>query len=72
MLFTISFGNLKSGIPYTNSPPNLSYLSYIVTSIPSFARNAAHVSPAGPPPIIATFLLLVLILFSINLFSNSL
>ena len=36
----------------------------MVTLIPSFARNAAHVRPAGPPPTTATFLFFF-VLFSI-------
>ena len=53
---TLLFGRRNSGIPYDKTPPALWSASKIVTSYPSFARSPAHVSPAGPEPITATFL----------------
>ena len=49
-------GNLNSGIPYAKTPPILSFFSKIVTSYPFLASSNATVRPAGPEPIIATFI----------------
>ena len=43
-------------MPYTSTPPILCSASKIVTWCPSLIRSPATVSPAGPPPTIATFL----------------
>ena len=53
---TISLFSLNSGIPCVSIPPASLYFSYIVTFIPFFAKKAPAVSPAGPLPIMATFL----------------
>ncbi len=48
--------NLKPGIPYVKSPPALFCLSNNSTSTPSLSKNVAADNPAGPAPMIATFL----------------
>ena len=42
------------GMPYLNSPPALSLLSYTVTLCPRLFNSCATVSPEGPLPITAT------------------
>ena len=59
-MYPISFsttfsGNLSSGIPYVNHPPNLGASSNTVTLYPLFASSVAAERPLGPEPIIATF-----------------
>ena len=56
-LTTSSLGSLNSGIPYTSTPPGSWSASNMVTSYPFLAKSPAQVSPAGPDPIIATFIL---------------
>ena len=53
-LSNISLFNLKSGIPYLNTPPISEFFSNMVTLYPFLAKINAIVIPAGPEPIIAT------------------
>ena len=54
-----SFSSLKDGIPNVNKPPIFSYLSKITGFTPLRTRMSAQPNPAGPAPIIATFLLVL-------------
>ena len=56
LLSIISFSNLKFGMPYLNSPPILSSLSKTVTLCPALLSCCAAARPAGPDPITATVL----------------
>ena len=47
---------LKFGIILETTPPAFSLLSNIVASIPFFAKKYAADNPAGPEPMIPTFL----------------
>ncbi len=55
-LSSLFFSILNSGIPYLSKPPIRSALSCTVTSWPARASCCAAASPAGPEPIMATFL----------------
>mgnify|MGYP007014994129 CR=1 FL=1 len=46
----------KSGITFLTTPPRFSDFSNTVTGTPALERYIAQESPAGPPPITATFL----------------
>ena len=48
--------NLKLGIPYLNNPPNPLSFSKMVTWCPLRFNCCAAANPAGPEPIMATFL----------------
>ena len=52
----MSFSILNSGIPKVNKPPISGRLSKITGVTPFLTKISAHPSPAGPAPIIATFL----------------
>ena len=53
---TTRFGNLKFGIPYVNKQPGASQASKIEAQCPLRTNCYAQANPAGPAPIMATFL----------------
>ena len=52
----MSFGILKSGMPYRSRPPRRSSRSKTVTAWPARVSCCAAASPAGPDPTTATAL----------------
>ena len=53
---TSSLSSFMLGIPYINSPPMRSSRSKTVTLWPAWLSWSAQASPAGPEPMMATFL----------------
>mmetsp|Transcript_12789 Transcript_12789/g.38588 ORF Transcript_12789/g.38588 Transcript_12789/m.38588 type:complete len:263 (-) Transcript_12789:241-1029(-) len=51
---TFSFASFMLGMPYMRRPPTRSSRSYTVTLWPSWFRQSAAASPAGPDPTTAT------------------
>ena len=56
LLSTTDFSSLNSGIPNLNNPPGFSLFSKTVISCPALFNCCAAARPAGPEPIIAIFL----------------